>query len=154
MTCRSFVGQIAMSNITYSWKVIGTAVAMVLVAVSVRAQHDQGSEYDNCETIAWKLEHVGGKFVAVGESDLLFILGGGSNETDDRNRISLAKSFIVRKFDVPREKIITSVGYGDEEKPTAAYVRFYLNGKLLNEIRASPRSTLCHNDSGEFDIGV
>lgn len=107
---------------------------------------------DNCETIGGKLDVVGIEFKEFGEDEsYLMILGGSSKGEKSRyntDRIADAIKYLTRFHKIKNERVVYGV------KPHSSklgHLEFYVNGKLVVEIRFAKKSKLCFGIGETFD---
>ncbi len=101
---------------------------------------------DNCETIALKLDIAVSKFKEVGTKESFLIIIGNpvKNEISRYNkaRISDAIKFFVKYQNIDRQKIVFGSAPSTDE---LGYLKFYINGQLIEVIKVSNRKArLCH----------
>ncbi len=99
---------------------------------------------DNCETISGKLDVTGIKFNKLGENESYLIIIGGSSKGEksryNDNRITDAVKYLTEFHKIKSERII----YGTRKlSDKLGYLQFFVNGKLLVEIRFSKKAELC-----------
>lgn len=132
-------------------------VSLVLFVGFSTAQEKnvQSSGFDNCETIAWKLDAVGNDFLKTNGKKVLIIVEvrpKGTSSEKSKSRLRSAKSYLVKNFDIADERIITAISYGDETE--SAHIRFYSGGELYVEIDTSRNSGLCIGPDGGLGLGT
>lgn len=99
---------------------------------------------DSCETISLKLSGVGNKFKKAGnERSYLIIIGNSPKKVKTQyteNRISDAVKFLGKFHNIEKEKIVFGIGPSQGE---LGYLKFYINGELIDEIKTIGKGRLC-----------
>lgn len=110
------------------------------------AQKDKkvGNFPDNCEVITLELEGLSDRFKSdKKEKSYLIIIGGSSKKAKFRynsNRISDAIKYLVEFQNIKSEEIVYGTGQSLDE---LGYLKFYVNGELIEEIKTLGKGRLC-----------
>ena len=137
-------------------RVFSVICLVILCVVFSKAQKSPNfKKFDNCETIAWKLDTVGNDVSKTNEKTVLIIIELQPKNTSlkkSKSRLRNAKKYLVKHFGIPSKRIITAIGDGDETE--LANVRFYFGGELRVEVSVAKNSVLCLVPEGDFASGT
>ena len=101
---------------------------------------------DSCEIASLKLEGVADKLNKISKKEsYLIIIGGSSKKAKayyNNNRISDAIKFLVEFTKIKNEKIVFGVGASSKSNELG-YLKFYINGELVEEIKWLGKGRLC-----------
>ena len=108
---------------------------------------------DSCEMVTVKLDTVAAAFNEIKkEESLLIIIGGSAKKVSPRynsNRISDAIKYLVRFRNIENEKIVYGIGQSSNE---LGYLRFYVNGELVDEIKTGGKGRICFGLGETFPL--
>ena len=100
---------------------------------------------DNCETVLLRLDVAANHFnqVKKEESVLIIIAVGakGVNPRYNSNRISDAVKYLAEVHKISNEKIVIGISPISADK--LGYLKFYVNGELLQEITTRGKGRIC-----------
>lgn len=126
-------------------------MVVVLLVVNGFAQI-KGAEHkgpDSCESIYLTLETLSSRIGALTDKDgVLVVIAGSQSAKDakyDHLRIKRLTKYLVNSG-LREEKIIWGIGPRSQDR--YSYMKFYLEGRLLKEMKLTRRSMLCNSSGG------
>lgn len=108
---------------------------------------------DNCEIISLKLNLVADTFNKIKEeTSFLVIIAGATKKVSPRynsNRISDAVKFLTKFHSISSKRIVVGIGLSSSK---LAYLKFYVRGELVDEIKIIGKGRLCFGMGESFEI--
>lgn len=106
---------------------------------------------DTCELISLKLDLVGNKFLARKnlESSLIIIGSSANNENKkyNSNRIEDAFRYLNKFFKIEKEHFVSA---NEKNQEILGYLKFYVDGQLIQTVRSTRKGVLCFGDGATF----